>query len=162
VHDVTVEGRTRGLDDRMATLFAEEGAKLWRSLLLQTGDPELASDATAEAFAQLIRRGDAVRDPRAWIWRAAFRIADREAATRRSPPLLDAIPYEMPEPVVDLVRALRELSPMQREAVVLHHLADLSVAEVSSILGTSRSAVTVHLHRGRKRLKTLLQEASDG
>ena len=78
------------------------------------------------------------------------------------PPLLEAIPYEMPEPVVDLVRALRELSPMQREAVVLHHLADLPVAEVASILGTSRSAVTVHLHRGRKRLKTLLQEASDG
>ena len=42
------------------------------------------------------------------------------------------------------------------------HTRTLPVAEVASILGTSRSAVTVHLHRGRKRLKALLQEASDG
>jgi hypothetical protein len=33
------------------------------------------------------------------------------------------------EPVSDLVEALRTLSPMQRAAVVLHHMAGLSVAE---------------------------------
>jgi RNA polymerase sigma-70 factor (ECF subfamily) len=61
----------------------------------------------------------------------------------------------------DLVRALRHLSGNQRKAVVLHHLLDLPVAEVAAILGTSRSAVTVHLHRGRRRLREILGDDDD-
>ena len=48
-------------------LFRSEGNKLWRALLLATGDPELASDAAAEAFAQALRRAAHLRDPAAWI-----------------------------------------------------------------------------------------------
>lgn len=148
-------------DEGAARLFEEESAKLWRSLLLHTGDPDIASEASAESFAQLLRRGDAVHDAKAWVWRVAFRLADRELANRSTSGSVEPVAYEMPEPVVDLVRALAELSPMQREAVLLHHLADRSVAEVAVVLGTSRSAVTVHLHRGRRRLKELLEERDD-
>jgi len=56
--------------------------RLWRSLLSYTGDAELASDAEAEAFAQVLRRGDAVDDVAAWVWRSAFRIASGLLATR--------------------------------------------------------------------------------
>jgi RNA polymerase sigma-70 factor (ECF subfamily) len=122
----------------------------------------VASDAVAEAFAQLIRRGDDVRDPRAWVWRSAFRIADRDQAANRQQRLTLEMPtYELPDTVADLVRALRQLSGNQRKAVLLHHLLDLPVAEVASILGTSRSAVTVHLHRGRRRLREILGDDDD-
>ena len=47
-----------------------------------TGDAELASDAEAEAFAQALRRGEAVDDVAAWVWRSAFRIASGLLATR--------------------------------------------------------------------------------
>jgi RNA polymerase sigma-70 factor, ECF subfamily len=140
-------------------LFAEESAKIWRSLVLHTGELEVARDATAEAFAQVLRRGDRVRDPRAWVWRVAFKIADRELGSRSPHEVSEAqVPYEMPEQIVDLVRALRRLPATQRQAVVLHHLADRSVAEIAAILGTSRSAVAVHLHRGRRRLRELLED----
>jgi RNA polymerase sigma-70 factor (ECF subfamily) len=151
----------RELSDRATSLFQEESAKMWRSLLLHTADPEIASDAVAEAFAQLLRRGDAVRDPRAWVWKTAFRIGDREAARQPTPAIDERIDYVPQEPIADLVRALRTLSPMQRGAVVLHHMGDLPVAEVASILGSTRSAVTVHLHRGRSRLRTILEESDD-
>jgi RNA polymerase sigma-70 factor, ECF subfamily len=143
-------------------LFERESAKLWRSLLLHTADADVASDATAEAFAQLLRRGSAVRDPRAWVWRAAFRIADGELARRHRTAHVDRHDsYEMPEPVVDLVRALGTLPLTQRTAVVLHHLGDLAVADIAAVMGTSRSAVAVHLHRGRRRLRELLEATDD-
>jgi RNA polymerase sigma-70 factor (ECF subfamily) len=143
-------------------LFELESAKLWRSLVLHTADADVASDATAEAFAQLLRRGSAVRDPRAWVWRAAFRIADGELArARRTAHVEGHASYEMPEPVVDLVRALSMLPVTQRTAVVLHHLGDLAVADIASVMGTSRSAVAVHLHRGRRRLRELLEATDD-
>lgn len=153
--------RTDGRQQEIGRLFEQESAKLWRSLLLHTADAEVAGDATAEAFAQLLRRGDAVRDPKAWVWRAAFRIADGELARRRSIPHDQAGSYEMPEPAFDLARALAQLPATQRRAVVLHHLGDLPVADIAAVMGTSRSAVAVHLHRGRKRLRELLETSDD-
>jgi RNA polymerase sigma-70 factor, ECF subfamily len=162
VHDdVMDKAAAGGLEGRTESLFEEESAKIWRSLMLHVGDGEVASDAVAEAFAQLLRRGSEVRDPRAWVWRAAFRIADRDA--KRAGDFVEEpiVGYEMAEPTVDLVRALQTLSPMQRAAVVLHHIADLPVADVASILRSTRSAVTVHLHRGRRRLREILEDEDD-
>jgi RNA polymerase sigma factor (sigma-70 family) len=62
-----------------------------------------------------------------------------------------------------LVPALRQLSPAQRAAIVLHYEADLPVREVARRMGTSAGAVKVHLLRGRRRLRELLgdEEAGD-
>ena len=57
-------------------------SSLWRSLLAYTGDAELASDAEAEAFAQVLGRGEAVDNVAAWVWRSAFRIASGLRAAR--------------------------------------------------------------------------------
>jgi len=63
------------VDGGLRAVFAAEHERLWRSLLAYAGDPEVASEAAAEAFAQAVRRGAALRDPAAWVWRSAFRIA---------------------------------------------------------------------------------------
>src|SRR5436190_1188245 len=103
-------------------LYRERGDRLWRAVLAYSGDPEVASDAVAEAFAQALRRGDAIRNPDAWVWRAAFRIAAGELADRgrRAQPAADvrARSYDMPEPADELVAALSHLSPKQRACVV--------------------------------------------
>ncbi len=142
-------------------LYRQEGAKIWRALVLSTGDPEIARDACAEAFAQLLARGDAVRDPRAWVWKAALRIGDREVSGRRPPTGTIERSYEMPEPTVDLMRALARLSPTQRRSVVLRYLNDWTIPEIARALGTSRGAVAVHLHAGRRRLRDLLETGDD-
>jgi hypothetical protein len=64
-----------GDQDRVEAVYRSIHPRLWRSLLAYTRDAELASDAEAEAFAQVLRRGDAVDDVEAWVWRSAFRIA---------------------------------------------------------------------------------------
>ena len=56
-------------------VYKETGNRLWWALLGYTGDPEIASDATAEAFARALGAADKIRDPAAWIWRVAFRVA---------------------------------------------------------------------------------------
>ena len=71
-----------GDQDRVEAVYRSVHPRLWRSLLSYTGDAELASDAEAEAFAQVLRRGDAVDDVEAWVWRSAFRIASGLLAAR--------------------------------------------------------------------------------
>jgi RNA polymerase sigma factor (sigma-70 family) len=148
--------------DAVERVWREQGGKLWRSLVAFTTDPDVATDAMAEAFAQALGRGAAVRDHDRWIWRSSFRIAAGELKARSS--RSDALPersYEMPEPAADLVRALATLSPNQRAAIALHEYADLSTREVARILGCSQATVRVHLAQARKRLRPLLEETDD-
>src|SRR5436190_10714321 len=65
-------------------LYRAEGARLWSAVRGYAGDRGIADDAVSEAFAQLLRRGDAVRNPAAWVWTTAFRAAARELQQRRA------------------------------------------------------------------------------
>jgi len=149
--------------DRIERLYRERGDRIWRGLLAFAGDPEVASDAVAEAFAQVLRRGDEVRDPERWIWRAAFRIAAGELKERRRTVETTAAvgSYEMEEPARDLVVALGALSERQRASVVLHDAAGYSAREVAKIVGSTEAAVRVHLVRARRRLQELLKDDHD-
>jgi len=60
-----------------------------------------------------------------------------------------------PHPMMELIFTLPE---KYRQAVVLHYLEDLSVAETAKILGVSESAVKMRLSRGREMLKELFGE----
>ena len=110
----------------------------------------------AEAFARAIARTGTIRDPVAWIYRTAFRLANEELRTerRRGPAPTDA--ETAPPELGGLIEALRRLSPNQRAAIVLRHVLDLDISEVAHRMGTAQPTVRVHLHRGRKRLRELL------
>jgi RNA polymerase sigma-70 factor, ECF subfamily len=145
-------------------VWRQDGARLWRALVAYCGDREIASDSMAEAFAQALGRGNDVRDHDRWIWQAAFRIAAGELGRRRRS-TQDASPEDpasdMPDPVVDLVVALKHLSPNQRAAAVLHDYADKSTRDVARILGCSQATVRVHLLQARRRLRAFLEDEDD-
>jgi RNA polymerase sigma-70 factor (ECF subfamily) len=148
-----------GPTTRLEAVYREHGARLWRAVFAIAGDPEVASDAVAEAFAQALGRGDAIRSPLRWVWRAAFRIARGElkAMSARRRLLGSEQTYEPEEPDLELVRALAELPERQRAAVVLYHIADYPIGEVAAILGSTSGAVRMQLTRGRRRLQQLLE-----
>ena len=138
-------------------LYRQEADKLWRSLYAFSADAEIASDAVAESFAQAIRRGSAIRDARAWIWKSGFRIASGELKRRsRNVYLVPDSTYYDQETDTELLAALAQLPDGQRAAVVLHYYADAPVREISRRTGMSQLSVRANLSRGRKRLKLLL------
>jgi len=149
--------------DAVERVWRTDGPRLWRSLVAFGGDRELASDAMAEAFAQALGRGNEVASPDRWIWRAAFRIAAGQLKERRRVVSEDvgASSIGMPEPVTDLVRALRTLTPNQRAAAVLSWYADMPTRDVSRILACSQATVRVHLSQARRRLRARLEETDE-
>ena len=157
-----------GTASELERLYREDGARVWRAVLLWSGDPHVASDAVAEAFAQALQRGEAIRSPAAWVWRVAFRIAAADLQRRRRLEPIDdgaadarADPTAAGDDVLDLMRALGMLTAKQRAAVVLHHYAGYSRTEVARIIDSTPSAVGVHLHRGRRRLRRALEVDDD-
>lgn len=147
---------------RVEAVYREHGPRLWRSLRAFTGDGEIASDALAEAFAQLLRRGSVVRDPLPWVWRTAFRIAAgtmQEQGRQATSSIEPAV--ELDEPHYALLAALQQLPERQRAVVILHYYADRPVAHVAKILGSSSPAVRVNLMRARRRLRQLLEREDE-
>jgi RNA polymerase sigma-70 factor (ECF subfamily) len=141
------------------TLFREHASQVYRTLYAFTaGRRGIAEEATAEAFARAVAHDRRIRDPLAWIYRTAFRVATAELRReRRDPPEVEAGRADDAAPGLSrLVDALRELSPNQRAAVVLRYEADLPVDEVARRMGINAATVRVHLHRGRARLRDLL------
>lgn len=150
-----------GHQDRAEAVFRSVHPRLWRSLLLFTRDAELASDAVAEAFAQVLRRGDAVDDVEAWVWRSAFRIAGGHMAARSSSTDLGRVAGSMPPTgsLVEFLGLLGDLSPQQRACVALRYIGDYTSPEIGELLGTSASTVRVHLHRAHATLRHTIMEA---
>jgi RNA polymerase sigma-70 factor (ECF subfamily) len=147
--------------------YRSDADRLWRAVFAWAGDADVASDAVAEAFAQLLHRGDRIRDPAAWAWRTAFRIAAGSLKARRASDRVTAIDARgvshLPDPGYldrysdpDLLSALRRLPDGQRAAVILFYYADLPIAQIAARLGSNQIAVRTNLSRGRRRLRQLL------
>jgi RNA polymerase sigma-70 factor (ECF subfamily) len=123
-----------------------------------TGDWGEAQDAVQDAFIRAWdhrRTFDLEHAPEAWIritaWRLAvsrwrrvtrgLRLAERYHERRTVEPPGDAH--------LLLTAALRELPEVERRALVLHYLCDLSVEQVAVETGSTTSAVKSRLARGR-------------
>lgn len=155
----------------MASAFRSEieevyrlhGARLWRAVFAFTRDRDLTDDAVSEAFAQALRRGNAIRRPDRWVWKAAFKIAAGSLKERRAVlPLLTVVPVGSPEPDWELLDALQRLRPAQRASLVLHYYGGYQTAEIARIIGSTPAAVRMQLTRGRRNLEVqLAKEASD-
>ena len=117
-------------------------------MLSYTGSADLASEAESEAFTQLIGRGAEIRDPAAWVWRSAYRIANglmdrgRRAAVGVDPtPVTDWS-------IVDLLSMLDGL---------LRYVAGFTGPEIAELLDTSAGTVRVQLHRAHETLRATLE-----
>jgi RNA polymerase sigma-70 factor (sigma-E family) len=129
------------------------------------GDRVEAEDAVQEAFARAVLSGDRFRrldNPEAWLRTVALNVLRRRwrrALLFRTVTPRIATPNEAPgisEDHVALVEALGRLPFAQRETVVLHYLADLSVHDVATTLGVSEGTVKSRLNRGRAALADLV------
>jgi RNA polymerase sigma-70 factor (ECF subfamily) len=149
--------------DSVEALFVADADRLWHAIYVFAGDHDVASDAVAETYAQLLRRGAGVRDLTAWTWRTSFRIAAGMMKLRRRDAELPTVPIEHLDRHADpdLLRALRQLPEAQRAAVTLYYYADLPAAEIANRLGSNPFAVRMNLSRGRRRLRELLGDSDD-
>ncbi len=139
-------------------LFVQEAARVWRTVYVFSGGREdVAEEATAEAFARAIANAGKIRDPLAWIYRTAFRLARDELRRERLRLPEDRdVAVGLPALTGEVISALRRLSPNQRTAIVMRYEADLTVDEIARRMGIRPATVRVHLFRGRARLRELL------
>jgi RNA polymerase sigma-70 factor, ECF subfamily len=153
--------------------------EIFRYVLQRATSLEEAEDITAEVFAAATTglprfRGEC--SPHLWLLSIARRQiarAHRGKAARREtlaselagqgpedPALWEALAaVEGPEAVLlraearrELYRLIRQLNPDQREALMLHYMERLSVAEIAVVMERTPGAIASLLHRARAAL----------
>lgn len=122
-----------------------------------------ADDVVAETFLVAWRRlEDVPAEARPWLFEVARRVlanqrraAVRRAALRRR--VGDNAAAVEPERESPVLQALASLGERDREVLMLTAWEELSSAETARVLGCSRTAAKVRLHRARRRLRQALE-----
>jgi RNA polymerase sigma factor (sigma-70 family) len=140
------------VDDTMvfADWYRAQHGRVLTTIMVVTGRPSLAREATDEAFARALARWPQVStmtSPGGWVVRVAHNYA-RRTARRESMEqaiLRRARRDEVVEgPAGEAWALVKDLTPQQRAVVTLRYVADLPEAEIGRILGISRGTVSSH------------------
>jgi RNA polymerase sigma-70 factor (ECF subfamily) len=162
---VTEQATDKGLRTALAGLLPE----LRAFARFLCGTAQEADDLVQEALARTLRSLDAreepVEDLRAWclavirnVFHEQLRARKREAARLQQslpdPPAPP--PQETPGQMRDLARALRDLPPLLREAVILVGAQGMSHADAAAICDVPVGTMKARVSRARKLLAAAL------
>jgi RNA polymerase sigma-70 factor (ECF subfamily) len=161
---MTVEALRRGEPQVLAELLAQYGREIQGVAYLILRNRADAEDVLMDTLLTALDRGSSLRDAsamRQWL----LKIATNQALSRqrrfRNVKWVQLAP-DYPGPAMDttehvaLVQGLATLPIRSRAAVVLHYYADLPVAEVATVMGTSQNTVKSQLRTGLARLREIL------
>jgi RNA polymerase sigma-70 factor (ECF subfamily) len=156
------------LSDGVAELYARACPRLVGLLICIGASRGDAEEIAQDAYVKLLTRWERVRsfdDPEAWVRSVAVRMLisrmRRARVARLGLARLGGRHTLQPPPspdTVDVVTALRTLSPAHRAVVVLHHALDLSVEQVAAELDVPVGTVKSRLARARAALAPLLDD----
>ncbi|MCC6832818.1 MAG: sigma-70 family RNA polymerase sigma factor [Thermoleophilia bacterium] len=152
---------TRDAEARFDALWHDHHGEVMRYLVRR--QPEMAGDLCAEVFAVAWRRiRDVPAQPVPWLLGIARNVLRNHLrGERRRKRLVVRLGQEppgvSPEPLATgldprLAVALRGLSARDRELVALLAWEELTPGEAAAVLGTTRGAIAVRLHRIKTRL----------
>lgn len=139
-----------------------------RQYVRHLADPDVADDLTQDIWLRVLRGIGRLRDPaklRSWLFGIAHRtwidtlrrkyavvVADLDEVDRHehSDPEL---PDDREEDLAALARELARLPAIEREALTLFYLRELSLQEIAQALDIPAGTVKSRLHRARRMLR---------
>ena len=156
---------------RLAMLFDAHQARLYRLARRMSPSADDAQDLVQETFLRAARAlgsiPDGARAEEAWLVRVLVNVC-RDGWRRKAirvqfaavhRPSSDAAPGDPEAAFVartTIWRALQQLSPRRRAAIVMYELEGASIPDIAALLGVSAVTVRWHLSRGRRDLANVI------
>ncbi len=154
---------------RFEQVYAANVGPILGYLLRRTENPHDAADVLAETFLTAWRRLDDVPpgdEARLWLYGVARRVlANYHRGERRRTAANDRLraqlaagyqPPRYPGELAEIAAAFRGLPEPDRELLALVAWEGLDHGQVAAVLGCSRNAVRIRLHRARRRFADAL------
>lgn len=144
--------------------------KVFRLCYSMLGDHAQAEDAAQDSFLRIWKAMDRYRGDSTlgtWIFSVTRNVcltAISKRAAQRSAPVeqVDRATPQPPGNERDMLRLVQQLPDNYRQVVMLFYMEDRSYEEVSRLLDLPIGTVKTYLHRARKQLVTMVEEADSG
>jgi len=150
-------------------VFDKEIDNIFRFIFLKIDSQQLAEDFTQDVFLKFWEKLETVENPRAFLYKVArdkitdyYRKKGREATVALNDPLLKDEEVNLEKEIIknleieDIQDALKLLKDDYQNVIIWHYLNNLSVQEISQLMGRSPEAVRVLLHRALSNLKRVI------
>ena len=138
-------------------LYKREFAGVLALAYVLSGSRSAAEELAQDAFLAAHRRWDTISaydNPSAWVRRVCvnrstslMRRRTNEAKALARLAGRRRLPDELPSDADEFWRAVRRLPRRQAQAVALHYVDDLSIADIAAVLNCAEGTVKAHLHR---------------
>ena len=153
--------------DDMSEIYRRHAQTVYKFLLSQTHDPDLAEELTQETFYQAVRsigRFDGGCKVSVWLCQIAKRLWYQYLRRhKRESPMPEAAP-EAPTPSaeeglleregkLDLLRQIHDLGTDAREVVYLRAFGGLTFREIGDVMGRTETWARVTFYRTKEKLR---------
>ena len=158
----------------LETFFEEYSDAIFRYVASQLRDREVAKDITQDAFIrfwQCLERGDKIEHKRALLYKIAGNLVI-DYTRRKKSVSLDALLEQGFEQGEDTIRstkgkmeleriltAIDRLPSGTRQVLLLRFIEGFDPSEIASMTKVTSNVVSVRIHRGLSKLRSLLQHA---
>ena len=171
-----MEAAAEGNTTAFQVLYERYSDPIFRFSYRMLGSVEAAEDVVHDCFLGLIKEPGRFDSRKASLRTYLYAAARNQAAKRyqtfgrefaidelaseprmadHHEPIRQVLSHEL---AGEVQRAIAELPPLQREALVLFEYEDLSLAEIGAIVGADANAVKARLFRARDRLRARLDK----
>ena len=144
-----LEQAASGDETAFAVIYERHRGLVFRFAYRLSQSREMAEEITHDCFLSLIKEHQRFKTHET----AIDDFSEQLAAAESQEPLRLLLDAEVSEAVR---KAIGELPPLQREALILFEYEELSLAEIAEVAGADVGTVKSRLHRARQRLRILL------
>lgn len=144
---------------------------IYRHIYFRIYNKDLAKDMVQDTFTRTwnyLRKGAQVQNLKAFLYKVANNLIIDEYRKKKEISLdgLQKNGFDVESPDQDkivkdvensnVLRIIKKLEPHHREIIVMRYINDLTIKEISEIIGQSENVVSVRINRAVKELKKLL------
>lgn len=158
--------RAGGRRERVARMYDEHGASMYRYALMLLVSPAEAEDAVQQVFAALLTTSSPIDDERRYLSRSVRNrcytmLRQNVRHPDPSHPILEPIAEVAVDPAerVTLERALASLPHEQREVLHLHVYEGFTFQEIADLSGESINTIASRYRYALAKLRATFKEA---
>ena len=149
------------MSDSFEKIMDEFGPSIYRLALSRTGDREKSADIYQDTFLLLLEKEPVFRHKnqlRIWLMRTAVNLIKRVHSEKSTLPLDDITLTHTDTLEFELYDTVSSLPETLRDAAMMFYIEDMSIKDISKVLGVSVPAVKSRLSRARKILRISFKE----
>jgi len=164
------------LESKFVKVCEEYSDALFRYCYFKVSDRELAKDLVQEAYCKTwttLGKGEEIENIRAFLYKVLNNLII-DQYRKKKPVSLDQMAEkgfdpawsdkEQMEDQIDgkmAIEMLQYIPESYQEVILMRYVEDMSLREISEIVGESENAVSVKVHRGIKKIKEMFAQMSN-